>query len=96
LLIFSPSLDVMLVHIPQILNDMGMVGNAIDNVNISELIQPLAGEFIALKTPRNVLLIGALTKAVPALLTMREYSFRETSITANFPCGNTGFLGYFA
>jgi hypothetical protein len=86
----------MLVHIPQILNDMAMVGNAIDNVNISELIQPLAGEFIALKTPRNVLLLRAWTKAVPALLTSREYSFRETPITANFSHGNTGFLGYFA
>ena len=84
----------MLLHILQILNDMGMVGDAIDNVNSSEFGQSLAGKFIALKTPRNVLTPRTLAKAVPAILTRGEYCFGETPIAANVPDGNSGFFGY--
>ena len=84
----------MLLHIPQILYDVGMVGDAIDKVNSSELGQSLAGKFNALKTPRNVLIPRTLTKAVPALLTRGEHCFGETPIAANVLDGNTGFRGY--
>ncbi len=84
----------MLLHMPQILNDVSMVGDAIDNVNSSELGQSQAGKFIALKTPRNVFIPRTLAKAVPALLTRGEHGFGETPIAANVPDGNTGFLGY--
>ena len=70
-LLFCPLLDPMHLHILQILDHVGMVRDAIDNVGICKIPQPLAGKVIALKTPRHFLLTGTFTNA--ALQTMGEY-----------------------
>ena len=88
-LLFRPLLDPMLLHVIQILNYMLMMRDAIDNMDISKIFEPLAGEFRALKTPRHLLLTGTLAKAVPAIDTDRKHSVCVTAIAASFFDRNT-------
>lgn len=70
-----------------------MVRNAVFNVSISEVSQPLAGKVSALKAPGHFMLTGTLTEAVTALNTRRHYLIREAPITVRFLNRNAVSLG---
>jgi hypothetical protein len=71
-LLFQPLLDTTLPHISQILDHIGMMRDAIDNVAAGKVAKLAARKFIAFKTPRHLFL--DCTFADPTLLTMARYS----------------------
>ena len=50
----------------QIFDDSGMMGDAIDNMNVAKRLKPAAWEILAFKTPGHAMLPGAISKPVPA------------------------------
>jgi hypothetical protein len=63
---------------------MSMVRDAIDDVDIFVVAQSRAGEIGALKAPGHMLLAGALSKAVPAVLAEDNHAVGKTAIAADF------------
>jgi len=79
----------------QIVNHMNMVRNAIDNVDIGKIAQPLARKVRALETPGYLFPFGTLAEAVSALHAEGYHTVGKTTITANFFDGNAACLGNF-
>jgi hypothetical protein len=61
-----------------------MVGDAVHNMNISKVFQPLTGEVAALKTPGNPVLLCAVSKTVPTIFAGCCNLLRETAFTSDF------------
>jgi len=91
LLLCNPGLDPLLSHVLQILDHMLMVGDPIDNMNISKIPQPLTWKVAALKTPGYLFLRSALAEPVFAYLTGGEYRVRQAAITTNLVRGDPRF-----
>jgi hypothetical protein len=80
-------------HVLQVVDHMGVMRNAVLNVNIEKVFQSYAGKLIALETPRYILPGGAAPEPVSAFYAMRHYCVREAAVAANFFNGNTGPAG---
>jgi hypothetical protein len=61
-----------------------MMGNTVLDVNVLEVLQPLAGKVMTFKTPCYSMLFGALTKAVTAFYTAGHHIVRMAAVTAYF------------
>ena len=59
-------------HILKFFDDRFMVGNAIDNMRVLEILQPFTGEHITLKATCDTMLFGTVTEAMFAVLAVRR------------------------
>jgi len=62
LFLFNPALDAMLLHILQVINNLGMVRDTFDDMSIPEVSQSLTGEIFTFETPGYVVIPGTFAK----------------------------------
>ncbi|MFH1240883.1 MAG: hypothetical protein V1689_00855 [Pseudomonadota bacterium] len=91
-LFLHPLLDPVFFHVLKVLDHTGMMGDTVNDVDVSEISKPAAGKVIALKTPPHPLFCGALPKTVLALHTGGENVTGETTVAANFFNWKAGLL----
>jgi hypothetical protein len=94
-LLFHVLYYAVLLHIIPVCNNIGMMRNAVNNVNIGEVLEALAGEVRALEAPGHLLFSGTAAETMPAINTMRHYPGRETAIATDLGDGDIPFPGNF-
>ena len=82
-LFLHPLLHTMLPYVPQIVIHTNVMRDTVDNVNIIEVLQPLAGNARTLKTSSYTFLIRTEAKAMPAVNAGREGVIEEIPIIAD-------------
>jgi hypothetical protein len=92
-LFLDPGVDPLVFHALQLFDQPGVMRNPVDDVDVQETVQPLAGEVLALKAPGHVLFLGASSKPVPAVDAVAVNSIREASVASDFVDRITCFHG---
>ena len=69
-----------------------MMGNTVLDVDVLEVLQPLAGKVGTLKTPCHSMPLSALAKAVAAFFSGGHHVVRMAAVTAHFFKGKACFL----
>lgn len=85
-------LDPVFFHVLKVLNHTGMMGDTVNDMDVSEASKPAAGKLIALKTPPHPLFRGAPPKTVLALHTGGDDITGETTVAPDFFDWKAGIL----
>jgi hypothetical protein len=91
-LFLHPLLDPVFFHVLKVLDHMGMMGYAVNYMDVSEVSEPATGKLITLKTPPHPLFCGALPKTVLALHAGGENVTGETTVAPDFFNWKAGIL----